>query len=166
MASDSAKHSATGASLAHSRAKLGSQAGCSVENQTFPRVLHSHALKEPVAVPPALRSCARLWQVQGVLCAPKLVHYAAHWRRDSLDKQPMTYHARDPHCGLPPLRWYQHANMGNPEATVLRQQGMRHGRAPLRRYQHLDMADLEAKLQEASGARVKLIATDGMTQPG
>ena len=29
------------------------------------------------------------------------------------------------------------------------------------RYQHLDMADLERKLQEASGARVKLIATDG-----
>lgn len=36
----------------------------------------------------------------------------------------------------------------------------------MRRYQHLDMADLEAKLQEASGARVKLIATDGTTQPG
>lgn len=29
------------------------------------------------------------------------------------------------------------------------------------RYQHLDMGDLERKLQEASGARVKLIATDG-----
>ena len=29
------------------------------------------------------------------------------------------------------------------------------------RYQHLDMADLERKLQEASSARVKLIATDG-----
>lgn len=28
------------------------------------------------------------------------------------------------------------------------------------------MADLEAKLQEASGARVKLIATDGTTPPG
>jgi len=30
------------------------------------------------------------------------------------------------------------------------------------RYQHADMADLEAKLQQASGARVKLIATDGV----
>lgn len=29
------------------------------------------------------------------------------------------------------------------------------------RYNHLDMDDLEAKLQEAEGARVRLIATDG-----
>lgn len=39
--------------------------------------------------------------------------------------------------------------------------GIRLCKAQRARYQHNDMADLEAKLQEASGARVKMIATDG-----
>jgi glycine C-acetyltransferase len=39
--------------------------------------------------------------------------------------------------------------------------GIRLCKAQRFRYQHNDMADLEAKLREASGARVRLIATDG-----
>src|SRR5947208_921443 len=39
--------------------------------------------------------------------------------------------------------------------------GIRLCKAQRSRYKHNDMADLEAKLQEASNARVKLIATDG-----
>ncbi len=39
--------------------------------------------------------------------------------------------------------------------------GIRLCKAQRGRYKHNDMADLEAKLKEASGARVKLIATDG-----
>ena len=39
--------------------------------------------------------------------------------------------------------------------------GVRLCKAQRFRYQHNDMADLEAKLREASGARVRLIATDG-----
>jgi len=39
--------------------------------------------------------------------------------------------------------------------------GIRLCKAQRFRYKHNDMADLEAKLQEASGARFKLIATDG-----
>lgn len=39
--------------------------------------------------------------------------------------------------------------------------GIRLCKAQRARYKHNDMADLEAKLKEASGARVKLIATDG-----
>ncbi len=39
--------------------------------------------------------------------------------------------------------------------------GIRLCKAQRARYKHNDMADLEAKLQEASGARVKMIATDG-----
>ena len=39
--------------------------------------------------------------------------------------------------------------------------GVRLCKAQRFRYQHNDMADLEAKLLEASGARVRLIATDG-----
>jgi glycine C-acetyltransferase len=39
--------------------------------------------------------------------------------------------------------------------------GIRLCKAQRFRYQHNDMADLEAKLKEASGARFKLIATDG-----
>ncbi len=39
--------------------------------------------------------------------------------------------------------------------------GIRLCKAQRFRYKHNDMADLEAKLQEASGARVRLIATDG-----
>ena len=39
--------------------------------------------------------------------------------------------------------------------------GVRLCKAQRARYKHNDMADLEAKLQEASGARVRLIATDG-----
>src|SRR3954466_10456521 len=39
--------------------------------------------------------------------------------------------------------------------------GIRLCKAQRSRYKHNDMADLEAKLSEASGARVKLIATDG-----
>ena len=39
--------------------------------------------------------------------------------------------------------------------------GIRLCKAQRSRYKHNDMADLEAKLQEASSARVKLIATDG-----
>ena len=39
--------------------------------------------------------------------------------------------------------------------------GIRLCKAQRFRYQHNDMADLEAKLQEASSARVRLIATDG-----
>ncbi|MDQ6764866.1 MAG: glycine C-acetyltransferase [Verrucomicrobiota bacterium] len=39
--------------------------------------------------------------------------------------------------------------------------GIRLCKAQRSRYKHNDMADLEAKLKEASGARVKLIATDG-----
>ena len=39
--------------------------------------------------------------------------------------------------------------------------GIRLCKAQRARYKHNDMADLEAKLKEGSGARVKLIATDG-----
>src|SRR6478735_2925119 len=39
--------------------------------------------------------------------------------------------------------------------------GIRLCKAQRARYKHNDMADLEAKLQEAKGARVRLIATDG-----
>ena len=39
--------------------------------------------------------------------------------------------------------------------------GVRLCKAQRFRYKHNDMADLEAKLQEASGARVRMIATDG-----
>ncbi|HJT81175.1 MAG TPA: glycine C-acetyltransferase [Chthoniobacterales bacterium] len=39
--------------------------------------------------------------------------------------------------------------------------GIRLCKAQRLRYKHNDMADLEAKLKEASGARVRLIATDG-----
>lgn len=39
--------------------------------------------------------------------------------------------------------------------------GVRLCKAQRFRYQHNDMADLEAKLREASGARVRLVATDG-----
>ncbi len=39
--------------------------------------------------------------------------------------------------------------------------GIRLCKAQRARYKHNDMADLEAKLREASGARVKMIATDG-----
>ncbi|MDQ3118260.1 MAG: glycine C-acetyltransferase [Verrucomicrobiota bacterium] len=39
--------------------------------------------------------------------------------------------------------------------------GIRLCKAQRARYKHNDMADLEAKLHEASGARVRLIATDG-----
>jgi len=39
--------------------------------------------------------------------------------------------------------------------------GVRLCKAQRLRYKHNDMADLEAKLREASGARVRLIATDG-----
>jgi glycine C-acetyltransferase len=39
--------------------------------------------------------------------------------------------------------------------------GIRLCKAQRFRYKHNDMADLEAKLQEASGARVRLVATDG-----
>jgi glycine C-acetyltransferase len=39
--------------------------------------------------------------------------------------------------------------------------GIRLCKAQRARYKHNDMADLETKLREASGARVKLIATDG-----
>ena len=39
--------------------------------------------------------------------------------------------------------------------------GIRLCKAQRARYKHNDMADLEAKLNEASGARVKMIATDG-----
>ena len=39
--------------------------------------------------------------------------------------------------------------------------GIRLCKAQRHRYQHNDMADLEAKLQAASGARNRLIATDG-----
>jgi glycine C-acetyltransferase len=39
--------------------------------------------------------------------------------------------------------------------------GIRLCKARRARFKHNDMADLEAKLQEASGARVKMIATDG-----
>ena len=39
--------------------------------------------------------------------------------------------------------------------------GIRLCKAQRSRYKHNDMADLEAKLQEASGARTRLIATDG-----
>src|SRR6202022_2120092 len=39
--------------------------------------------------------------------------------------------------------------------------GIRLCKAQRFRYKHNDMADLEAKLKEASGARVRLIATDG-----
>ena len=39
--------------------------------------------------------------------------------------------------------------------------GVRLCKAQRARYKHNDMADLEAKLQEASGARVRMIATDG-----
>ena len=39
--------------------------------------------------------------------------------------------------------------------------GIRLCKAQRFRYKHNDMADLEAKLHEASGARVRLIATDG-----
>src|SRR3978361_2140562 len=39
--------------------------------------------------------------------------------------------------------------------------GIRLCKAQRSRYKHNDMADLEAKLQEAKGARVRLIATDG-----
>src|SRR6187402_3176828 len=39
--------------------------------------------------------------------------------------------------------------------------GVRLCKAQRARYKHNDMADLEAKLKEASGARVKMIATDG-----
>jgi glycine C-acetyltransferase len=39
--------------------------------------------------------------------------------------------------------------------------GIRLCKAKRYRYKHNDMADLEAKLQEAGGARVRLIATDG-----
>jgi glycine C-acetyltransferase len=39
--------------------------------------------------------------------------------------------------------------------------GIRLCKAQRARYKHNDMADLEAKLQEASGARTRLIATDG-----
>ncbi|XP_031572298.1 2-amino-3-ketobutyrate coenzyme A ligase, mitochondrial-like [Actinia tenebrosa] len=40
--------------------------------------------------------------------------------------------------------------------------GIRLCKAKKFRYEHVDMKDLEAKLQEAEGARVKLIATDGV----
>src|SRR6202035_5648879 len=39
--------------------------------------------------------------------------------------------------------------------------GVRLCKAQRLRYKHSDMADLETKLKEASGARVRLIATDG-----
>lgn len=39
--------------------------------------------------------------------------------------------------------------------------GIRLCKAQRARYKHNDMADLEAKLQQASGARVRMIATDG-----
>jgi glycine C-acetyltransferase len=39
--------------------------------------------------------------------------------------------------------------------------GVRLCKAQRARYKHNDMADLEAKLQESSGARVRMIATDG-----
>src|SRR4030088_1774259 len=39
--------------------------------------------------------------------------------------------------------------------------GVRLCKAQRVRYKHNDMADLEAKLKEASGARVRMIATDG-----
>ncbi len=40
--------------------------------------------------------------------------------------------------------------------------GVRLCKAQRLRYQHNDMADLEAKLQEASGAKVRMIVTDGV----
>src|SRR3954469_17870101 len=40
--------------------------------------------------------------------------------------------------------------------------GIRLSKASRFRYRHGDMADLEAKLEEASGARTRLIATDGV----
>jgi glycine C-acetyltransferase len=40
--------------------------------------------------------------------------------------------------------------------------GIRLAKAQRFRYKHLDLKDLEAKLQEAEGARVKLVATDGV----
>ena len=45
-------------------------------------------------------------------------------------------------------------------ATII--DGIRLGKAQRLRYRNSDMADLEAKLQEASGARRRLIATDGV----
>ena len=40
--------------------------------------------------------------------------------------------------------------------------GIRLSKAERLRYKHLDLADLDAKLAEVSGARVKLVATDGV----
>lgn len=40
--------------------------------------------------------------------------------------------------------------------------GIRLSKASRYRYKHGDMADLEAKLEEANGARIRLIATDGV----
>jgi glycine C-acetyltransferase len=40
--------------------------------------------------------------------------------------------------------------------------GIRLSKAERLRYKHLDLADLDAKLSEVSGARIKLVATDGV----
>lgn len=73
-------------------------------------------------------------------------HSVARWSRGTLRSLRSAPNQLVPEClqCLPPT----------PEPILLQAQRFR--------YKHLDMADLEAQLKAVAGARIKLIATDGV----